>query len=286
MMLLRADFAETLPFAEGKFQSIMAIEGEVYRNIDGRKTLRFSHSGKQYFLKVHAGVGWKEILKNLTQLRLPFLSARTEWRALHRLQALGINTPVPVGYGYEGKNPARLRSFLITEDLGDTVTIEDLCRQWKKSGRPSRLEIRLKRVLIEKVGIIARQMHVNLVNHRDLYLCHLCLNRLNGLLPYKSQEIPVYVMDLHRAQLRRWMPTRWIIKDIAGLYFSSMDLGLTRRDLYRFIKSYSKNELRTALQTHRKFFIKVETRAHRLYYKIHGRQAVSFSGSSAPARAN
>jgi cytochrome P450 len=268
MILLRADFAETLSSEESGFQTIMAIDGEVYRNIDGRKTLRFSHRGRNYFLKTHAGVGWKEIFKNLAQLRLPVLSARTEWRALERLQSLGIETPTPVGYGYDGKNPARLRSFLITEDLGDTITLEDLCRQWKKSGRLSRRDILLKRTLLEKVAGIARQMHLNRINHRDLYLCHFRLERWNGHPPRDPQKMPVYVMDLHRAQLRRWMPSRWMIKDIASLYFSSMDLGLTSRDLYRFIKTYTQQPLRETLIVKFQFWRKVEARATKLYRKI------------------
>ena len=38
---------------------------DVYRNKEGRKTLRFQYRGKPYFLKLHTGVGWIEVLKPL-----------------------------------------------------------------------------------------------------------------------------------------------------------------------------------------------------------------------------
>ena len=38
---------------------------DIYRNKEGRKTLKFNHQGRPYFLKLHLGIGWGEIFKNL-----------------------------------------------------------------------------------------------------------------------------------------------------------------------------------------------------------------------------
>ncbi|MST95429.1 MAG: hypothetical protein EXS33_09230 [Pedosphaera sp.] len=40
----------------------------------------------------------------------------------------------------------------------------------------------------------------------------------------------LFVIDLHRAQLRDRVPARWLVKDLGGLLFSALDCGLTRRD--------------------------------------------------------
>ena len=48
------------------------------------------------------------------------------------------------------------------------------------------------------------------------------------------------MIDLHRALIREQLPKRWVIKDIAGLYYSAMGIGLTSRDIQRFIWQYSK----------------------------------------------
>ena len=60
---------EAFKFAESR-------EGDVFRDLPGRKTLRFDHEGKGYFLKYHSGAGWGEILKNLIQLKRPVVCAQ------------------------------------------------------------------------------------------------------------------------------------------------------------------------------------------------------------------
>ena len=47
----------------------------VYRAREGRLTLRFVVDGRAYFLKLHRGVGWLEIIKNLITLRAPVLGS-------------------------------------------------------------------------------------------------------------------------------------------------------------------------------------------------------------------
>ena len=69
---------------EDAFEQVFAMEGKIYRNFKGRKTLRFEHAGKGYFLKIHPGVGWGEIFKTLMSLRhsdmpLLFGKATIKW---------------------------------------------------------------------------------------------------------------------------------------------------------------------------------------------------------------
>ena len=92
MIELTPEFSAQLPPGVDAFDYIMQLDGEMFRDIDNRRTLRFSLGGRRYFLKAHYGVGWKEIIKNLLQFRLPVLGARNEWRAIRRLQELGVDT--------------------------------------------------------------------------------------------------------------------------------------------------------------------------------------------------
>jgi heptose I phosphotransferase len=270
MLYLRPDFASTLSPAERRFSHLFQLTGQIYRAKDGRKTLRFQHHSKNYFLKAHNGVGWKEILKNIIQLRLPVISANPEWCALHRLKELNIDTTTPVAYGSEGLNPARRHSFIITEELSDTVTLEEILLQSSHHKTSASLPLWLKRSLVKRVAEIARTMHENGINHRDFYLCHLRLPVSQLGRAASTQPLPVYVMDLHRAQVRRRRPReRWIVKDLAGLYFSSMDLGLSRHDRFRFIATYSGRSLRDTLVAGGLLWEKVGTRAMRLYRKHH-----------------
>jgi heptose I phosphotransferase len=252
LIVLAPDFRARLD-GRDRFDDLMAIEGELFKAMPGRKTQRFVRGGKSYFIKTHYGVGWKEIAKNLFRLRLPVLGARNEYRAIERLHALGVPTMRATGFGARGINPARRRSFLITEALDDTITLEDLCREWKaKPPGPG-----FKRRLIERVAATARRLHENGVNHRDFYLCHLRLQL--------RQPGELYVMDLHRAQLRSRTPRRWKIKDLAALHFSSMDAGLTTRDLYRFIKAYRGKPLKQIFPREQRFWSDVHKKALKLY---------------------
>ena len=147
MLELSAEFASRLsgqlPAGVDTFDYIMQLDGEMFREVASRRTLRFSVAGKRYFLKAHYGVGWKEIFKNLLQLRLPVLGARNEWLAIKRLQALGIDTMSLVGYGERGRNPAQRESFVITKALEDTESLEDFCGAWESSPPTSKAALRL-----------------------------------------------------------------------------------------------------------------------------------------------
>jgi Lipopolysaccharide kinase (Kdo/WaaP) family len=69
-----------------------AAPDDIYRSREGRRTLRFSLGEHSYFLKLHSGIGWGEVLKNLLQARLPVLGAGNEYRAVQALQHIGVDT--------------------------------------------------------------------------------------------------------------------------------------------------------------------------------------------------
>jgi heptose I phosphotransferase len=48
--------------------------------------------------------------------------------------------------------------------------------------------------------------------------------------------------------VRTSTPRRWRDKDLASLYFSALDIGLTRRDRLRFLKTYFARPLRSILR--------------------------------------
>jgi heptose I phosphotransferase len=111
-------------------------------------------------------------------------------------------------------------------------------------------------------------MHEAGINHRDFYICHFHLDPLS----LGEAELRCYLIDLHRAQIRSRTPRRWRVKDLAGLYFSAMDCGLTARDLLRFIHHYNPGGVRAALDSDGRLWRQVERRAQALYRSSHGRE--------------
>jgi heptose I phosphotransferase len=243
-----------------KMARFFEITGKVYREPEGanRRTLRFEREGKGFFIKLHWGVGWREIFKNLFSLRLPILGARNEWKAIQKLEQLNVETMRIAAYGQQGINPATQRSFVITEALDNTVSLEDWCMDW-----PSKPPITGEKWrLIRRVAEMSRTLHQNGVNHRDLYICHFLLQQ-----PWDGSEetLHLHLIDLHRVQIRQTTPERWLVKDVGSLHFSSMEIGLTQRDLFRFIKTYSGKPLRSALGEDAYFWQRVQSRADALY---------------------
>ena len=273
MISLQPDFAASLPEVEDPFEYIMELDGELFREMNGRRTLLFQLGGRSSFLKAHAGVGWKGIFEDLAELKRPVIGAANEWRGIRRLEGLGVATTPLVGYGRRGRNPARLRSFVVTEELTHTQSLEDVCAGWNERPRRSGREVRFKRALIRTVARIARTLHENGLNHRDFYLCHFLLDCSRGQRETSRNGPRLYLIDLHRMQIRRDTPLRWVVKDVGGLYFSAMDVGLTRRDLYRFMAHYRGKPLRKVLAEHG-FWEAVRRRAHRLYRSEWGRDPV------------
>ena len=130
----------------------------------------------------------------------------------------------------------------------------------------------LKKVLIEKVANLARTLHDQGVNHRDFYLCHLLLDTREPVTTASIHDKKLYVMDLHRAQIRSHVPRRWLVKDLGALYYSALDIGLSRRDVLRFVRSYSGRSAARELRENGRFWAAVRARAAQIYRRDFKRQ--------------
>lgn len=258
MKLILAEPFKTLWAGRDAFAEVEKLDGQVYRELDARRTLRTEVDGHGFFVKIHRGIGWAEILKNLITVKLPVLGAGQEWLAIQRLQEVGVPTMTAVAYGEKGSNPADQHSFIVTEELAPTVSLEDLSMDWVK--QPP--EPVLKHALIAEVARMTGMMHRAGVNHRDCYICHFLLHTDKPVVP---DDFKLSVIDLHRAQVRSRIPLRWRNKDLAALYFSALDIGLTRRDKLRFLKGYFQQPLRQILAEEAALLGWLERKAAKLY---------------------
>ncbi|MDD1022069.1 lipopolysaccharide core heptose(I) kinase RfaP [Pseudomonas idahonensis] len=258
MKLMLAEPFKSLWAGRDAFDAVEGLKGQVYRELEARRTLRTEVDGRGYFVKIHRGIGWGEIVKNLITAKLPVLGAGQEWRALERLHQVGVPTMTAVAYGERGSNPADQHSFIVTEELAPTVSLEDFSIDWvKQPPAPA-----LKRALIAEVARMTGMMHRAGVNHRDCYICHFLLHTDRPITP---AELKLSVIDLHRAQTRPKITLRWRNKDLAALYFSALDIGLTRRDKLRFLKGYFQQPLRQILAEEAALLSWLEGKAEKLY---------------------
>ncbi len=256
------------------FEDFMRLDGETYRSDTrtGRCTKRVLIGGRAFFLKCHTGCGWKEILKNLLCGKRPVVSAAHEYRALEKLPRLGVPTPGLAAYGRKGTNPARIRSFVLTESLEHSESLETfLPRFFSAADTPDKQQ--LKHAILQRAAEIARKLHSNNLFHQDFYICHLHIDLSYGENNLTPEAVKLYLMDLHRVKRARILSARYRRKDVAGLYFSAMDTPLTKTDLARFIKDYRQcRDLKEATRLGGAHFWKaVNRRAIGLYRRITGR---------------
>ncbi len=241
------------PFAEAQ-----ALQGEMYRQVATRRTLRVVLAGRPYFLKLHLGVGWGEIFKNLTTLRLPVIGARNEYEACEYLAEQGIAAPKVAAFAQRGWNPADQTSFVLCDSLEEHQSLEDLSLNWHEQP-PDPLDLRS---LTLAVADFAKALHGAGVIHRDFYICHLLMPNTAT-----AQDPQLAVIDLHRAKLFKQIPKRWLERDLAAMLFSVLDLPVSRFAWLRFLRRYRGKPLPEIFAEEGDFWRAVYQRAVALYVK-------------------
>lgn len=217
-------------WGERAFDKVRSLQGTVARSLETRKTLRFEMGGGAYYAKYHKGGSVGELLKNLLSLRMPVFSAKNEWEAIEHLHRHGVDTMTAAAYGYRGVAPLWTESFLITEELKNCISLEDVLLK----GVWGTLTVGERRDLVHLLAETVKKMHEAGVNHRDCYLCHFLWNR---------EANRLYIIDLHRSQIRASVPHRWLLKDIASLYFSSISQDIPSTYFMRFARVYGVEKL-------------------------------------------
>lgn len=239
------------------FSALSAVEGEVYRRAARRCTSRVEIGGKAYFAKIHEGVGWREIAKNVLAGKRPVLGARHDFEASRRLCARGVAVPEVAAFGEHGVNPARRRSFAIHDALEGFRSLEDVGHGWLATP-PS---VELKRTVLTEAGRLTAAMHAAAVCHRDYYACHLMANAAR----LDRGEAELAVIDLHRAKVHRRLPRRARVRDLGALLYSTSALPLTERDRLRFVAAYAGAPAGIELRRRGGFWRAVRRRAERLH---------------------
>lgn len=134
------------------------------------------------------------------------------------LRRLGINTPKTVAYGQEWDGIFEKRSFIITEQIPDSVSLEKKLPKGKDFS--------------EKLATFVRKFHSTGLRHRDLYLCHIFCNT----------KIEFTLIDLTRVFKPIIFSTKFLIKDLAELYYSTPRNAVSRTERLRFFLKYLNKE--------------------------------------------
>ena len=258
MTYLRSDIASAWADRD-PIDTAFALRGEVFRDVPGRKTQRVEIDGKAYFVKLHYGVGWGEVLKNWLQLKRPVIGAENEYVACRDLLEEGIAAPKPAAFAKTSGSIATQRSFVLCDELKDFTSLEDITNTWATSP-PS---LSNKRALLCAVAEFARAFHGQGFIHRDFYICHLLADDA----ALAGNVVKLAVLDLHRARRFAQIPDRWLKRDLAALLYSVMDLDVSQNDWLRFVRIYCGRSLKEEWAARGEFWREVFNRAQKLHSK-------------------
>ncbi len=149
--------------------------------------------------------------------------ALQERETADRLRSAGINTPRTIACGEQWASLFERRSFLMTEEIEDSESLERKLPPCFDDPAPSP-----RREFICRLATFIRRFHETGCRHRDLYLSHI----------FCSDTGQLTLIDLARASqpiLRR----RFQIKDIAQLHYSAPAGSFSRTDRLRFYRTYT-----------------------------------------------
>ena len=114
------------------------------------------------------------------------------------------------------------RSFVITEDLAGFEAADKVIERGSDFDR-----------LLEPIAHLAAKVHRSGLHHRDLYLCHFFVRA-------DSDPAEVRLIDVARVRrLPRLFARRWIVKDLAQLWYSTLALPIEEAQRIRLMEHYT-----------------------------------------------
>ena len=143
--------------------------------------------------------------------------AEEEARGIQLLTQNGIPTVQLVGWGVL---PDR-RSFVIAEDLDGFRPADQLLAEGGAEFES----------LLSPTADMAATLHAKGLHHRDLYLCHFFARVTGG--------VELRLIDAARVKaLPRWLSRRWVVKDLAQFWYSTLSLTVTDDQRERWLAEY------------------------------------------------
>jgi heptose I phosphotransferase len=138
-------------------------------------------------------------------------SAAQEIKGIYALVVEGIPTVKLIAWGPR---------VVITEDLAGYEAADKLVARGLVFDK-----------IDDRIADLTAKLHGRGLHHRDLYLCHFFVNR---------QTLDVRLIDAARVKrLPKWFRQRWIVKDLAQLWYSMMQVKVSEAEARKLLNRYA-----------------------------------------------
>jgi hypothetical protein len=189
-------------------------------------------------------------LKNWLNRRKKMSTMACDLEPAEILRKLGINTPQTIAFGQQWQGFFEKRSFIITEKIPDSFSLEVKLPKKTKN-------------FIKNLASFVRKFHNTGFRHRDLYLCHI----------FCDSRGQFTLIDLSRVFKPLVFSKKFLVKDLAQLYYSAPGDFFTKTDRLKFLLCYLQKDKLTKQD---KILIKkIKSKAKQMarHDKRHGRIA-------------
>lgn len=178
-------------------------------------------------------------IKRYKLVRATTAPAEEEAQAIRMLETSEVPALKLVGWGKMDDG----RSFLITEDLTGYEAADKLVRKGMVFER-----------IAKPIAELAAKLHRANLHHRDLYLCHFFVRR---------DPLDIRLIDAARVKRLPGWPfrMRWIVKDLAQLWYSMIQLNIPEPEMQGVIDFYAHSR---KLQSSQLLLKKIKSKAARI----------------------
>jgi heptose I phosphotransferase len=234
---LSSDFRAYLP--ADLPETVMAIESADRLHVkQGRSTARVRFDTAtglmSVYLKRHMRLSWPKRLGALLFPWRHYSPGAAEFAALNHARSLGVRVPEVVAAGETIGPWGLLQSYLMVAELAEADELNLVVPRLARQLEPAEFAA-WKRALVHEMARVVARLHRAGWFHKDLYLCHFFYHRGSPTGP----PVELTLIDLHRLAHHGIARTRWRVKDLGQLLYSSLDVdGVCARDRLRFWRCY------------------------------------------------
>lgn len=157
--------------------------------------------------------------------------AKRVWKVAQNMLARNIPTPLPISFLEQRKGRCLIKSFFITLKVDHALPLNMAIRELKACR--SAHGAAQKKILIQQVSHMLRDLHECGICHRDLKASNILVQNIPG------QTQKLYLVDLDSARIQKKIGVNGRIRDLARLNASLFySTGISTADRLRFLQNY------------------------------------------------